>query len=46
MFRYRLHTVDGDDLGESTYAQQIQAGDVILAFAGAAAGAGGSSAQA
>lgn len=31
MFRYRLHSPDGDDLGESTYAQQIRAGDEIRA---------------
>ena len=26
MFRYRLHSPDGDDLGEATYGQMIQAG--------------------
>ena len=29
MFRYRLHTPDGDDLGEATYAQMISAGEEI-----------------
>ena len=31
MFRYRLHTADGDDLGESTYAQMIHPGEEIIA---------------
>jgi hypothetical protein len=26
MFRYRLHSPDGDDLGEATYAMNNQAG--------------------
>jgi hypothetical protein len=26
MFRYRLHTPGGDDLGEATYAMMIQPG--------------------
>ena len=30
MFRYRLHSPDGDDLGEATYAQQIRAGEEII----------------
>ncbi len=30
MFRYRLHSPDGDDLGEVTYAQMIHAGEEIL----------------
>ena len=30
MFRYRLHSPDGDDLGEATYAQMIHAGEEIL----------------
>jgi hypothetical protein len=30
MFRYRLHSSDGDDLGESTYAVMIKPGDEIL----------------
>jgi len=30
MFRYRLHTADGDDLGEATYAVLIQPGEEIL----------------
>lgn len=29
MFRYRLHSPEGDDLGEATYAQQIRAGEEI-----------------
>ena len=29
MFRYRLHSADGDDLGESTYAVPIKPGDEI-----------------
>jgi hypothetical protein len=29
MFRYRLHSPDGDDLGEATYAQMIHLGDEI-----------------
>jgi hypothetical protein len=29
VFRYRLHSPDGDDLGEVTYAQMIRAGDEI-----------------
>ena len=29
MFRYRLHSPDGDDLGEATYAQMIHAGEEI-----------------
>jgi hypothetical protein len=31
MFRYRLHSPDGDDLGEATYAQMIHPGDEIIA---------------
>jgi len=34
MFRYRLHSLDGDDLGEATYAQMIQPGDEIHLRAG------------
>jgi hypothetical protein len=30
MFRYRLHTPDGDDLGEATYAVMIKPGEEIL----------------
>jgi hypothetical protein len=30
MFRHRLHSPDGDDLGESTYAVMIKPGDEIL----------------
>jgi hypothetical protein len=29
VFRYRLHTADGDDLGQATYAQMIHLGDEI-----------------
>jgi hypothetical protein len=29
MFRYRLHSPDGDDLGEQTYAVMIQPGEEI-----------------
>ena len=31
MFRYRLHSPDGDDLGEATYAQMIHADEEIIA---------------
>ena len=31
MFRYRLHSPNGDDLGEATYAQMIKAGEEIIA---------------
>jgi hypothetical protein len=31
MFRYRLHSPDGDDLGEATYAQMIHPGEEIIA---------------
>ena len=31
MFRYRLHSPDGDDLGEATYAQVIHEDDEIIA---------------
>jgi len=30
MFRYRLHSPDGDDLGEATYAVVIKPGEEIL----------------
>jgi hypothetical protein len=36
MFRYRLHSPGGDDLGEATYAQMIQPGDEIYLGAGQA----------
>ena len=29
MFRYRLDSPDGDDLGEATYAQMIKPGEEI-----------------
>ena len=31
MFRYRLHSPDGDDLGEATYAMMIHPGEEIVA---------------
>jgi len=31
MFRYRLHSPDGDDLGEATYAVLIRPGEEIIA---------------
>ena len=31
MFRYRLHSPDGDDLGEATYAMMIHLGEEIIA---------------
>lgn len=31
MFRYRLYSTDGDDLGESTYAVPITPGEEIFA---------------
>ena len=34
MFRYRLHSPDGDDLGEAAYAQMIHRGDEIHLSAG------------
>jgi hypothetical protein len=30
VFPYRLHTADGDDLGEATYAVMIKPGEEIL----------------
>jgi hypothetical protein len=30
MFTYRLHSPDGDDLGEATYAVAIKPGEEIL----------------
>jgi hypothetical protein len=29
MFRYRLHSPDGDDLGEATYAVTIKPGEEV-----------------
>ncbi len=29
MFRYKLHSADGDDLGETTYAVMIKPGEEI-----------------
>jgi hypothetical protein len=34
MFPYRLHSPDGDDLGEATYAQMIKPGEEIHLGAG------------
>jgi hypothetical protein len=31
MFRYRLHSPDGDDLGEATYAMMIHVDEEIIA---------------
>jgi hypothetical protein len=31
VFRYRLHSSDGDDLGEATYAQMIRPDEEIIA---------------
>jgi hypothetical protein len=31
VFRYRLHSPDGNDLGEATYAQMIKVGEEIIA---------------
>jgi hypothetical protein len=31
MLRYRLHSPDGDDHGEATYAQMIQLGEEVIA---------------
>jgi hypothetical protein len=31
MFRYKLHSPDGDDLGEATYAMMIKPGEEIIA---------------
>ena len=30
MFRYRLHTADGDDIGEATYPDRIKVGDELF----------------
>ena len=34
MFRYRLHSPDGHDLGEATYAQMIHPDEEILLGSG------------
>jgi hypothetical protein len=34
MFRYRLYTEDGDELGEATYAEWINPGEMIHFNAG------------
>jgi hypothetical protein len=33
VYRYRLHSPDGDDLGEATYAVMIKPGEEIIAGA-------------
>jgi hypothetical protein len=33
MFRYRLHSTDGDNLGEATYAMMIKPGEEIAGSA-------------
>jgi hypothetical protein len=33
MFTYRLHTVDGDDVGEATYPDRVKVGEE-LSFGG------------
>jgi hypothetical protein len=30
VFRYRLHTVDGDDIGDAVYTMEIKPGEQIL----------------
>jgi hypothetical protein len=30
VFRYRLHSPEGDDLGEATYAMMIKSGEEII----------------
>jgi hypothetical protein len=30
MFRYRLHTVDGDDVGEATYPDRVKVGEELF----------------
>jgi len=39
VFRYRLHSPDGDDLGEGTYAVMIKPGEEIHHGAGVTAAA-------
>jgi len=34
VFRYRLHSPDGDDLGDATYAVMIKSGEEIHLGAG------------
>jgi hypothetical protein len=31
VYRYRLHSPDGDDLGEATYAMMVRPGEEIIA---------------
>jgi hypothetical protein len=30
VFRYRLHTADGDDIGEATYPEMIKIGELLF----------------
>jgi hypothetical protein len=30
MFTYRLHTVDGDDVGEATYPSLVKVGELLF----------------
>jgi len=30
VFRYRLHSVDGDDIGEDTYPEMIKIGELLF----------------
>jgi hypothetical protein len=30
VFRYRLHSVDGDDIGEATYPETIKIGELLF----------------
>jgi hypothetical protein len=30
VFRYRLHSVDGDDIGEATYPEMIKIGELLF----------------
>jgi hypothetical protein len=30
VFRYRLHTADGDDLGEATYPDRVKIGEELF----------------
>ena len=34
MYKYRLHTEDGSDLGEAAYAHYLQPGDMVLTTQG------------
>jgi hypothetical protein len=30
VFSYRLHTVDGDDVGEATYPERVKIGEMLF----------------